>query len=539
MKPVLVLLALAGFSLAHHRVSAESYGYIRVRVLEQNLDHNFMVNLRTNGVILGQPFSHASTGFTWTSVSAQNINADGASTPIAATYGFAREQCSFRYQVYFSFSPSGDGISLGVYDAPASTSAGALPLGLDCGGRRKGEICSQNSAIQNEIHRSLTQKRVSDYRAYKAEYDRRMARERQALRARQTAIEARLEQKAKSAAAPANDTNPVLKELVDRVQADLKQMRSEERRAAATESAASQADAVTPLEQSAIDADVRRQVSAAIEAQRGPLIASGLGAYAVALNDLNQATEQTLSDLNRLHNDIVRSGSNDPEEIIQIKRQMANVDWTRRQVLNPEVFIATAKEGLRFTPASDAIDLCEAVTGRAFCSGEALPWGDRFMAAAGVIIGSRLMWKAIKTRLTPEILTAGEEFVRTVDRLQLEPKYARRLASLAGDGVVDPSGRFTSEIKAQIRNSQFSGKLLDIVLPNGNKIQISRDIGRNAHKIRSLRGDEIVDHWNVRAKKPDIRPGRFKTSFNLHILVDDDLKILQVVETRDFRRGKK
>jgi len=63
--------------------------------------------------------------------------------------------------------------------------------------------------------------------------------------------------------------------------------------------------------------------------------------------------------------------------------------------------IAAARTGASFSPANDAIDLCEAVTGKEFCvsNGNSLSGNQRMMAVLGVIGGSRLVWETLSAEI--------------------------------------------------------------------------------------------------------------------------------------------
>ncbi len=53
------------------------------------------------------------------------------------------------------------------------------------------------------------------------------------------------------------------------------------------------------------------------------------------------------------------------------------------------------------TPLNDVLDLCETITGRETCleSGRVLSKNERLFAAAGVILGSRVVWKGISDKI--------------------------------------------------------------------------------------------------------------------------------------------
>ncbi len=53
------------------------------------------------------------------------------------------------------------------------------------------------------------------------------------------------------------------------------------------------------------------------------------------------------------------------------------------------------------TPLNDVLDLCETITGRETCleSGRVLSKNERLFAAAGVILGSRVLWEQVSRKL--------------------------------------------------------------------------------------------------------------------------------------------
>jgi RHS repeat-associated protein len=76
------------------------------------------------------------------------------------------------------------------------------------------------------------------------------------------------------------------------------------------------------------------------------------------------------------------------------------------------------------------------------------------------------------------------------------------------------------------RNVDF----FETTLGSGHKVIFRRDFGAKAHPIGS-KYPQPVDHYNIEVHKPDRCPGRFKRMLDLHIVVDANGNVVDVIVT--------
>jgi hypothetical protein len=161
------LLCLFGFLFVtvpgYAAVPAAQYGYINVRVLDVNDEHNFPATLRVNGVRVPRPFAHATTNFGWVALTRNNLSMSTTRTsPITVDYQFTKDLCSFQFDIWFSLFPDGRGaVLLGRFAAPDEIRLGSLPIGLRCD--LDMPVCSSNPAIERQLETGFNQVRIERF----------------------------------------------------------------------------------------------------------------------------------------------------------------------------------------------------------------------------------------------------------------------------------------------------------------------------------------------------------------------------------------
>ena len=184
------------------------------------------------------------------------------------------------------------------------------------------------------------------------------------------------------------------------------------------------------------------------------------------------------------------------EKIADINYTIQNINVSKRALKLTEFGIMTARVGLSVSPLGNALDLCEAISGREFClpSGRTLSKEERFFAMAGTaVIGGG----AIAAVLGNDIRIA--KFFKSVTKLGqklngvVEFKLAPRVLEQLNDSRLGSLAGKLDEAKLnQLLNSPNAQRFLDANSGHINIIQTVEDrllritVTRDEFKIISV-----------------------------------------------------
>ncbi|RYZ77538.1 MAG: hypothetical protein EOP05_01450 [Proteobacteria bacterium] len=377
----LVALAILGLFINAPQ-SFAGVGFIQVYISNPNSAHTTVAEIYANGAKIGS-FSHSQGGSRAYALEPRHLSQGAKATPIRSSYMNLQQGCQFDFSLAYGPSPNGPWISLGKFHAPQNGVQAAIPIGT-CS---DGFVCSDNAVIQNQLivirKEQERQKRNADFEERKRKFFEVI--ENAKARARSANLKLSVIAKEKTPPEP-SDPGDKIKDLMEQP----------------TEPEAAEPDQVAALSNDQVESAVAA-AGAAIEASEWRIAAAGpvgmegnhLAESWKTINEnlkssayvLNQAIGQTC---------VANQTSDVCDGLIREKFAIEQ----RRQML-PDFKDATAQSSAfiaRFIPGlNDALDFCEAATGREFCKdgGRTLNGFERGLAAVGMIAGDGLLYRKL------------------------------------------------------------------------------------------------------------------------------------------------
>jgi Pre-toxin TG len=97
-----------------------------------------------------------------------------------------------------------------------------------------------------------------------------------------------------------------------------------------------------------------------------------------------------------------------------------------------------------------------------------------------------------------------------------------------GKGKINGNIKNIDKLKQVLRESKRVGDRLETILDDGSKVIFRRDVGEHAHPI-GKKYRQPVDHYNVEIHVPT-KSGRWKQKENFHIIIDNNGKVIEVLD---------
>ncbi|WP_347357659.1 hypothetical protein [Bdellovibrio sp.] len=451
MKKMFIFLLIVLFGAV---TWASSYGRVRITVQQPNTAHHWNVNMSSNGTSLVK-FSHALGHPLVVDLSRSHLNSNRGTTEISASYREFHngETCKFQYSVEFSMNGS-SWTSIGYFSAPNTGDRTTIPIGL-C----DGEVCSSDGRLQTRIEQQrldLRRQEIRNARNNLEDSRRRLADLKNSLR--------------KKAAESSLLKGP----RGQNEHADLESEQISKKQLAELEELKDRLDTRSGVDEVLTPQTVAEQLLAEtnkdLAQQQATDLDGVLPAEASALRESLQ-DPSTLAELSAEEQRQRKAlESADTENLGDLLSDMSAAKVGRYLLTHPELFKEALAMGIRFTPAGDLIDACEAVTGAENCmpGGRNLGTGERVLSALGMLAGNRVLWSKMG-RMVGE----GVEEVKTLIK--------------GADGLAD-----SPVAKSIIRNqSEVDFKVIDRA-----SMQLSLD------RLEGLKGKLTVDDLNRIAKDP-------------------------------------
>lgn len=510
---LLLVLALASLPA----LATDSYGYIRVQVGQNPpapKDHIWPMSLEANGRTIGTPFAHSSQGFGWTALSLKHLNSTGARTPISAYYGsIGANECDFDFEIFFSFTPNGTGISLGVFHAPTSASAGSIPIGLRCK-NSSGEVCSDDPKFRDKLIEMQTRARVDDYNRWKREYDERLRQEFNELATRQAEVDSALESansvEAEAETAESETAESALDELQEQNEAAKKAELEALKNAPVDETTSP--ELLAENAEPAINEAARERFYQSIDTHRDELVKTGLGAFVFGWVELNRMMDELIED-QRAFSKWLREEDSAAEALFEANTIAAQMEWAK-YTLSKSGPVATAlKDGVKLV-ANDFVDACEAITGREYCMDRPLSPYERTKAVFSLLWGNRDLFNKAEKTFEETIKKKATDTAKTLYKINTKLADGPYVAELILNEYVDGDGRIVSSVLKKMHAGDLAVKPLTLSLEDGNRV-IMRPTGKAAAQ------------WSLEFQGRDSQ-GNYETRHQVELTLDSDGRVVLI-----------
>lgn len=493
---------------------SQNYGYIRVQVSQNPTppqDHIWPMSLFANGNPVGQSFAHASHGFVWTALSVNHLSAKSSRTPISANYGsIGQNRCEFNFEIFFSFTPEGAGISLGTFLAPLSSSLGSLPIGLHCKGKYA-EVCSDDPSIQKKLTTIQTKARIDDYNRWKKEYDQKIKDAQEALANEQAELDSAVDNaKIETTDSPTAEENHA-KTAAD----DLKQQNEVESQAEIEALAEATIDDTTSPELLAENAAEvilqakRDRLRKAIDAKRDELSKNPIGAMLVAYNDLTGMMEELIL----MDREVARQEriEGNADAAFEASVNAAQTEWAAFLLSHNGPLGEGAKAGIKLI-AGKPVKVCEAITGLESCFGRELTFTERVESAVEVATAPKEIFDKIEDSVEEKVIDKAKEVFEIADGLKANMEEKPYVAKLILNEVVDGNGKIVTQVMNKMSSNQIPARPVTLSLDGGDRAVI-RPLGDN-------------NQWSIEIQNPSSNnDGKYISLYTLQVTIDSDGKI--------------
>lgn len=108
-------------------------------------------------------------------------------------------------------------------------------------------------------------------------------------------------------------------------------------------------------------------------------------------------------------------------------------------------------------------------------------------------------------------------------------KELKKIASLLKSGYIDDVGKLVAKGSGKLDDLIRNGKVVDhqIIsnIDENTKVMFRRDVGKNAHPIRSKGYNKPVNHFNIEFQTKTSK-GKWKKKNNFHLILDDDMNVI-------------
>ena len=147
-RAVLLIVLVSPMLMLASRAQAQ-VGYVKITVLDYQ-PHNFPMSVSANGApIATVRHSDANKPSVWIPLTSAHLSSNSNQTPLTVTASWDPNDCKFKFRIEFSSDGKSVTATLGVFDAPASSTAGYIPLGRKCEGNAP--VCSSDINLQRAI----------------------------------------------------------------------------------------------------------------------------------------------------------------------------------------------------------------------------------------------------------------------------------------------------------------------------------------------------------------------------------------------------
>jgi hypothetical protein len=402
---------------------AGDYGLLQLSVSVPNANHRTNVKIKLSGKTFAS-ISHSQNAPIKLSISSDFL-AQGKNTPLSSDYGELASDCQFDFTIQYSLDGT-QWVSLGTYTAPSTTVKGVLPIGL-C----DGEICSSNADVAKKIEVIQQQKWKVAGEAIKKWLEDSIRKEAQDLEAQRGQLEQQH--------SPKPNDEPLLSEIDDLTDDLSSQDMIEiepptledpntvlEERIADAVSAGSVDTLVNQLSteekfyKACLAGDTTTQYYCQHYGGMGWIVAASDAISAALSVDPGAAMDKLYS---HIYGTNTRSSLESRAAALadfKFKIQTAKDAKRARDIM--ENLASAARTGVSFTPIGDVMDMCEAITGKEFCSpqGKDLLPEQRFLAILGTIISNRSTLEPISNEIKEAIRVAfdnPEPLIKAVEKI--------------------------------------------------------------------------------------------------------------------------